>query len=104
MIVTKQDKIPIASKMTRIVHGGRGDYMEINEADLIGWNISVPESQKWRNTAKWESKVYYFWWETRDGVKLYEQLRTVTYADYKIGFWYVDPNLVEEAPDDEREP
>jgi hypothetical protein len=104
LIVTKQDKIPIAAKMTRIVEGGRGDYMEIDEKDLIRWNIAVPEDQKWRHTSKWENKVYYFWWETKDKVKLYEQQKTVNYADYKVGFWYVDPTLVEEVPDDEREP
>jgi hypothetical protein len=24
-------------------------------------------------------------------VKLYHQLRTVDYADYRVGFWYISP-------------
>jgi hypothetical protein len=100
MIVTKQDKIPIAHKMTRVVHGGRGDYIEIEYDSMISRNIFVPDEQQWRYHDEWKTKVYYFWWSTSDEVKLYLQSKTVSYADYKIGFWYVSPNDVEEVPDD----
>ncbi len=35
--------------------------------------------------------VYEEWRTNEDNVKLYHQLRTVDYADYRVGFWYISP-------------
>jgi hypothetical protein len=104
LIVTKQDKIPIAAKMTRIVEGGRGAYIEIHRDDIIKDNVFIPKDQEWRTKPPWLTKVYYIWYTTQDGAKLYLQQKLVGYADYLIGMWYVSPDLVEEASDDERGP
>lgn len=98
MIVTKNNKVPIALQYTRIVHGGRGDYMELAPDHLTKRDIfRVPDDQRWRvDDPYWSTLIYYEWWEV-DGVKLYFQKRPVGYADYKVGYWYVDPDLVEEV-------
>jgi hypothetical protein len=95
MLVTKKDKIPIAIKSTRIVHGGRGDYVEIANEDMIIQNLKVPDSQKWRLNEYWQTRIFYEWYVPKYG----DQIKLVDYADYKIGYWYVDPTLVEENDD-----
>ena len=78
---TKVGRI-IARDFERIVHGGRGAYVEIANKDIITEElklVSAPHS-------------YYKEFRTgTDRVKFYYQLRTVKYADYKVGFWYVSP-------------
>ena len=41
-------------------------------------------------------KVYYWEFRSMDvsNVMIYFQMKTVNYADYKIGFFYVDPEDV----------
>lgn len=97
MLVTKKCKIPIASSITRIVHGGRGDYIEIADKDIIKDNIFIPYEQQWRVSLHWRQLVFYDWWTTDDKVKLYFQRKKVSYADYKVGFWYISPTEVEEV-------
>lgn len=101
MVVTKRSRIPVATKMTRIVEGARGAYMEIHRDDIIKEELHIPEEQKWRVTPNWINKIYYVWYETRDGAKFYYQQKLVNYADYLIGYYYVDPALVEVIEDEE---
>lgn len=104
MIVTKEGHVPIALQSTRIVHGGRGSYMEIADDDIIKSNLMVPVYEQWRQDEYWQSRIYYEWWVPRFGpqIKLYYQKKTVSYADYIVGYWYVDPKLVAEVADDDR--
>ncbi len=81
--------IPVADKFTRIVHGGRGAYVEFDEDDLYLDKLHVPENQKWRMESSYVP--YYGWWETEDGIKVYHQIKPVDYADYKVGMWYISP-------------
>jgi len=78
----------IANDYTRIVHGGRGDYIEIDKTQIVETNINIPESEKWRREY---GMAYYLEFRSNDenSVKIYYQLRTVSYADYQIGFYYV---------------
>jgi len=101
VIVTVKDGIPVAKKMTRIVEGARGAYMEFHRDDIIKENLFIPQRQLWRVTPSWITKVYYVWYETKDGAKFYYQQKLVNYADYFIGFYYVDPTLVKEVADEE---
>ncbi len=81
--------ILVADKFTRIVHGGRGAYVEFDEEDLYLDKLHVPEAQKWRLESSYTP--YYGWWETEDGIKVYHQIKKVDYADYKVGMWYISP-------------
>lgn len=96
MIKTKNG-IPVATDFVRIVHGGRGDYVEFTKEQMIQENISIPLNTKWRLSEKWKDKVYYVEYRTTDDVKVYYQKQTVGYADYKINYFYIalkDLNLI----------
>lgn len=51
------------------------------------------KGQEYRFTEKYKNNVKYMWLTTKDSsaCKLYDQQRTVTYADYKAGYFYVSP-------------
>jgi hypothetical protein len=80
----------IAEGYTRIVIGQRGPYLEFLESQIAKENIHIPEDQKYRLDNR---TTYYNEWRTNDKsfVKIYEQKKTVAYADYKIGMWYISP-------------
>lgn len=82
--------LAIARGFERIVHGGRGAYVEIHNDDILLQNIQIPDDQLWRVG---NDMAYYV--ESRslcsNRVKFYFQQKLVDYADYKIGFWYVSP-------------
>lgn len=79
---TKKTGLVIARDFTRIVHGGRGAYVEIADKDI---NKAAMTLIKARHT-------YYDEYRAGDElVKFYLQRRTVKYADYKVGMWYVSP-------------
>lgn len=81
--------LKVAIGYERIVIGGRGPYIEFVDEQVIQDNFIVPEDQRWRFTS---SSSYYNEYRTsQDNVKIYHQKKTVDYADYKIGFWYISP-------------
>lgn len=86
--ITTKTGILVADNLTRIVHGGRGAYVEFDEEDMWLENFHVPVEQVWRLE---RSIPYYAWWETEDGVKAYHQIKPVDYADYVVGMWYISP-------------
>lgn len=97
--VETAEGVVIARCATRVVHGGRGDYVEIADNDMIKSTIYVPEQQRYRLSPPWDSKVYYHWYETwHGGYKVYFQRKTVSYADYKIGHWYISPSCLMRLP------
>jgi hypothetical protein len=82
-----------ANDFVRVVHGARGKYIELSrdqiQVDLVSkyghpLPVSVPNGESF----------YYYWLVPVDrSEKIYWQARTVTYADYKIGFYYISPKL-----------
>lgn len=80
----------VAKGYERIVIGGRGPYVEFTEAQIVKDAIVIPENMQWRLS---NGNSYYDEWRTTDesNVKLYQQKKTVDYADYKVGFWYITP-------------
>lgn len=78
----------VAFDYIRIVYGGRGEYIEFDECSLNWDIIFVPVHQKWRLNS---NLVYYNEYRTNDDsyVKIYYQKAKVSYADYKIGFYYM---------------
>lgn len=85
----------LATDYIRIVHGGRGDYMEIDPKQLVKEEVEKEPGQEYRFFEPWKSTVFYLWYRTKLGHrKVYYQLKTVNYADYKIGLVYISPNDV----------
>ena len=92
MIKTKCGKA-IATSYTRVVEGERGNYVEFDKEELSHDMLEIPNRQKWRLESFWEDKIYYIWKQViGTNIKVYEQLKLVKYADYKIGMFYIDPN------------
>ncbi len=87
------DGVLFANDYVRIVHGGRGDYIELTKEQIVVELVSkfgnkLPDSIT--------HKPFYYWHLIPVGreEKVYWQIRTVSYADYKIGMYYIDPKLV----------
>ena len=70
--------------------GGRGAYIEFEPGQMMMDNLHIPADQKWRLHSE---VAYYREHRSRDtaNVKVYEQRRTVGYADYRIGMFYIAP-------------
>ncbi len=85
-----------ASSFIRIVSGARGKYIELDRSQIVlnlvskyGHDLSpsVPNDE-----------VFFYYWLIPEGrdEKIYWQVKTVTYADYKIGKYYISPKLVKQ--------
>jgi hypothetical protein len=87
---TNSDTI-IAHKYERVVIGQRGPYIEFTPNQILCDKLFIPKSQLFRLS---DPKIYYIEFRTNDdsNVKVYYQMRTVAYADYKIGYFYVSPS------------
>ena len=80
----------IANGYNRMVVGDYGPYIEFTEDQIKLDNIE----QRWPDTP--DVGIKYVWMQTKDKekTKVYFQKDTVAYADYKVGFYYVDPRVV----------
>ena len=85
--------LQIANGFTRVVFGGRGAYVEFTSDQLVQNAVHLPSDQLWRRSRNWRSKVFYEEYRSHcpTNAKLYFQRKTVTYADYQVGFFYVAP-------------
>lgn len=86
--------VQICAKYERIVIGDYGAFVEIADADMCKANLCLQPGQEYRvSEPRYADHVKYVWWTTINGSgpKLYEQKRTVPYADYRVGYWYVSP-------------
>ena len=87
-----KSKLKIASGYRRIVIviGERGPYIEFEKKHLEFNNFIIPEAKKYKLTSK---NCYYIEYRSYDSafVKLYFQKRSVNYADYKVGKYYISP-------------
>lgn len=83
----------IATGYTRVVIGGRGPYIEFLPGHLIWDSLQIPDEEKYRLEHPWKDRVYYVEWRTKDesNVKVYDQKRSVDYADYRVGLVYISP-------------
>ena len=80
----------IAHGYQRVVIGQRGPYVEFNKNQIIDDKLYIPKNQLYRLS---DPKVYYIEFRTIDcDVKVYYQMRSVAYADYKIGYFYISPS------------
>lgn len=82
----------LATGYTRLVIGGRGEYIEIHPSQLIREEIEVEPGEEYRLNGEWREKAFYAWYRTKVAHrKVYEQYRHVGYADYVPGYFYVSP-------------
>jgi hypothetical protein len=81
---------PIARNYVRVVIGDRGPYIEFTEKQINHDETHVPDDQFWRIKHK---ECYYIEVRSNDKsyVKIYVQKRTVKYADYIVGMYYISP-------------
>ena len=80
----------ISNGYNRVVIGQRGPYIEFNKNQIFCNKLYIPNSQLYRLS---DPKVYYIEFRTTDfDAKVYYQMRSVAYADYKIGCFYISPN------------
>lgn len=96
-----KDGTLLASRFNRIVHGERGDYVEFELNDII-----LPLVSKFNNIIDLNNPpkdIYYYWLHpaNKPEFKIYLQLKTVKYADYKIGKLYISPYLLKDFKDPE---
>jgi hypothetical protein len=75
---------------TRVVIGGRGPYVEFHDKHIIKNSFIIPPDLKYRVCSE---ICYYIEHRSIDEsyVKLYHQKKLVSYADYKIGLYYISP-------------
>jgi hypothetical protein len=90
IIFYTKDGLEVAKGYVRVVIGERGPYIEFDNSHIIKESFIIPPDQAYRLTDK---RVYYVEHRSKDEayVKLYEQKKTVAYADYKIGKFYISP-------------
>lgn len=87
-----------ATKYNRVVHGQRGDYIELEKEHIVPELVS-----KFGNNLNGTYDFYYLWLHPKDKpqYKIYYQLKTVKYADYKIGKYYISPEFIKDYKDPE---
>lgn len=81
---------PICKWYDRIVIGDYGAFIEFSKE--AAESFALAPGQEYRvYDARFADRVKYVWLTTNDGsnVKIYEQRRRVTYADYQPGKYYV---------------
>ena len=81
--------IVVGKGYTRIVIGERGPYLEFSPEQIRLTNCSIPEGEEKRQG----EGFFYIEYRSNDftKVKIYLQKKTVKYADYKVGMFYISP-------------
>jgi hypothetical protein len=94
LIKNRMDTV-ISRGYVRVVIGDYGAFIEFNDEQVQRQNLRP------HFDGPPQSGVAYVWLETKDTLKtkIYEQKRTVRYADYTPGMFYVDPAKIEAARD-----
>lgn len=80
----------LATGYSRVVIGGRGPYVEFETEHIRKDNLYIPKHAEHKLS---QSVCYYHEYRSKDEcyVKAYYQQMGVSYADYVIGKWYIDP-------------
>lgn len=95
-IFTKTDS-QVAKRYDRIVIGDYGAFIEFSSSDSLKFDYIVEKGQEYRIIdPKYKNNVKYDWYTIDDGshIKIYHQKKTVTYADYEVGKYYVSVHEV----------
>jgi hypothetical protein len=88
-----KDNVLFASGYERIVHGGRGDYVELTKEQI---KVFLKSHFKQKLPKKITNESFYYYWCEPIGrtEKIYWQCNLVNYADYKRDFYYISPKLL----------
>lgn len=84
----------------RIVVGDYGAFVEFSAQQAAEQHFIIMPGQEYRIIdPKYANHVKYEWLTIDDGsnIKIYRQKRTVTYADYKSGMYYVSVHEVRDG-------
>lgn len=97
------DGTPFAKGYERVVHGGRGAYVELTREQILiqlipRFDGPIPSRIEDANVGFY----YYYLIPIGRREKIYWQIKTVKYADYKPGLYYIAPELL--MPFEERDP
>jgi len=88
-----KDGVLFAKGYERIVHGGRGDYVELSEEQIV-----VPLKSHFNQPMphKLTDELFFYYWLEPEGreEKIYWQCNIVGYADYKRNYYYISPKLL----------
>lgn len=79
----------------RIVVGDYGAFVEFDDKQANLLMFRVQPGQEFRlNDINYSKNVKYNWLTVKDGsdIKIYQQKKTVLYADYIPGMYYISPN------------
>jgi len=88
-ILLKKSGVQIATGFNRVVHGGRGAYVEFTPEQIDIDSMFIPKDKEWRLR---HPKAYYIEYRTlEDFVMVYKQKLEVDYADYIPGLFYISP-------------
>jgi len=82
--------LKLCDSYSRVVNGERGSYVEFYDKQINLKNIYIPNQQLYRLS---DLRVYYVEFRSNDvsNIKIYYQLKTVAYADYRLGMFYISP-------------
>lgn len=81
----------VANGYERIAIGDYGAFVEFSQEQAISEAYVTKSGEEYRTAERYSATVKYEWLTTRDysDVKIYLQRRTVPYADYKPGHFYI---------------
>ncbi len=82
-----------ANGYERVVHGGRGDYVELTKEQI---QVQLKSHFKQKLPEKISNEPFFYYWLEPEGreEKVYWQCNLVGYADYKRNFYYISPKLL----------
>lgn len=85
------DGTVLCHEYKRIVVGDYGAFIEFDISQSI--NFKVTPGQEYRTLKEFKNNVKYLWYTCKDNsnCKIYQQIRTVSYADYLPGMCYISP-------------
>ena len=94
--LTTHDGTPLAMGVSSrgYVCGDYGVFLEIENSQINKNNLKIQPGEEYRiYDDRFKDKVKYIWYTDKEnnGIKMYYQKKGVTYADYKVGRWYVSP-------------
>lgn len=77
---------------SRIVIGNHGPYIEFDISNILV-SLEITKGQEWRTYDDGLRKVKYIWMNPIgfENVKIYKQIKEVSYADYINGMYYISP-------------
>lgn len=91
--------VKVATEHNRIVHGGRGAYVEFLDEQVTD-NLVVTPGSEWRLDPEHPAhdQCYFALYNPKGEVKtrIYHQHKTVDYADYVVGRWYISPTKLQD--------